>query len=94
MLVLTGKEFRENPYKYFGYARSGEDVVVKSGLGSFRIVPIIKEDISSNKNRQRDWERMLDKVSGSWEDMPSIPTDFRASRSSKDETHLINILNS
>ena len=45
MVVLTGREFRANQSKYFGVALGGEDVVVKSRIGSFRIVPIADSDI-------------------------------------------------
>lgn len=50
MLVLTGREFRANQSKYFGAAQSGEDVVVKSRKGSFRIVPITEDDIVIGKD--------------------------------------------
>lgn len=45
MIVLTGREFRANQAKYVSVAQSGEDVVVKSRAGSFRIVPITDTDI-------------------------------------------------
>lgn len=50
MVVLTGREFRANQSKYVGVARSGEDVVVKSRAGSFRIVPITDDDIVVGKD--------------------------------------------
>jgi antitoxin (DNA-binding transcriptional repressor) of toxin-antitoxin stability system len=50
MIVLTGREFRANQAKYVGVAQSGEDVVVKSRVGSFRIVPIAEDDIIISKN--------------------------------------------
>jgi antitoxin (DNA-binding transcriptional repressor) of toxin-antitoxin stability system len=50
MIVLTGREFRANQAKYVGVAQSGEDVVVKSRAGSFRIVPIAEDDIIISKN--------------------------------------------
>jgi antitoxin (DNA-binding transcriptional repressor) of toxin-antitoxin stability system len=50
MIVLTGREFRANQSKYLGVARSGEDVVVKSRAGSFRIVPIADSDIVIGKD--------------------------------------------
>lgn len=48
MLVLTGSEFRANQGKYVGVARSGEDVVVKSRVGSFRVVPIADGDLGTS----------------------------------------------
>ena len=50
MIVLTGREFRANQSKYLGVARSGEDVVVKSRAGSFRIVPSADSDIVIGKD--------------------------------------------
>lgn len=50
MVVLTGREFRANQAKYVGVARSGEDVVVKSRAGSFRIVPITEDDAVVGKD--------------------------------------------
>jgi len=50
MIVLTGREFRANQSKYLGVARSGEDVVIKSRAGSFRIVPIADSDIVIGKD--------------------------------------------
>lgn len=50
MIVLTGREFRANQAKYVGIAQSGEDVVVKSRAGSFRVVPITNDDIVVSKD--------------------------------------------
>ena len=49
MLVVTGRDFRANTAKYVDVANRGEDVVVKSRAGSFRIVPISEDDIVINK---------------------------------------------
>lgn len=49
MVVVTGRDFRANTAKYVGVALSGEDVVVKSRAGSFRVVPISEDDIIINK---------------------------------------------
>jgi len=49
MVVVTGRDFRANTAKYVGVALSGEDVVVKSRAGSFRVVPISEYDIIINK---------------------------------------------
>lgn len=44
MLVLTGTQFRANQSKYVGAAQSGEDIIVKSKAGSYRIVPLKEND--------------------------------------------------
>ena len=49
MVVVTGRDFRANTARYVGVALSGEDVVVKSRVGSFRVVPITEDDIIINK---------------------------------------------
>ena len=49
MVVVTGRDFRANKAKYVDVAYRGEDVVVKSRVGSFRIVPITENDIVINK---------------------------------------------
>jgi hypothetical protein len=49
MVVVTGRDFRANTARYVGVALRGEDVVVKSRVGSFRVVPITEDDIIVNK---------------------------------------------
>ena len=44
MVVVTGREFRANTAKYVNVAYRGEDVVVKSRVGSFRVVPFREDD--------------------------------------------------
>jgi antitoxin (DNA-binding transcriptional repressor) of toxin-antitoxin stability system len=48
MVVVTGRDFRANTAKYVDVAFRGEDVVVKSRVGSFRVVPIREDDIVIN----------------------------------------------
>ena len=45
MVEVTGRDFRANTAKYVDVAYQGEDVVVKSRAGSFRVVPISEDDI-------------------------------------------------
>jgi hypothetical protein len=49
MLVVTGRDFMANTAKYVDVAYRGEDVVVKSRSGNFRVVPIYDDDISMDK---------------------------------------------
>jgi len=49
MLVVTGRDFRANISKYLNVAYGGEDVVVKSKIGSWRVVPITEDDVVVNK---------------------------------------------
>jgi len=48
MVVVTGRDFRANTAKYVDVAYRGEDVVVKSRAGSFRILPIREDETSSS----------------------------------------------
>ena len=45
MIIVTGREFRANQAKYFDFANQGEDVIIKSRRGSFRIIPVTNEDV-------------------------------------------------
>ncbi len=50
MVVVSTRDFRNNQTKYLNLAKSGEHVILKSRLGSFRIFPEHgKEDASSLK---------------------------------------------
>ena len=49
MVIVTGRDFRANTAKYVDVALRGEDVVVTSRAGSFRIVPITEDDVVVNK---------------------------------------------
>lgn len=49
MVVVTGRDFRANTAKYVDVAYRGEDVIVKSRSGSFRVVPIREDDIVINR---------------------------------------------
>jgi antitoxin (DNA-binding transcriptional repressor) of toxin-antitoxin stability system len=50
MLVISTREFRERQGKYLGMVANGEDVVLKSRKeGSFKIVPINKDDALMSK---------------------------------------------
>ena len=49
MLVVTGRDFKANTAKYVDVAYRGEDVVVKSRSGNFRVVPIYDDDTSMDK---------------------------------------------
>ncbi len=44
MVVVTGREFRANQAKFLRYASDGEDVILKSRAGSFRISPVVMGD--------------------------------------------------
>lgn len=78
-MIVTGREFRSRQGKYVGAAFSGQDVVVKSRMGNFRIIPIPAEPtVPAKRNLERDLAHALkeakDSLEGkqqllSWEDM-------------------------
>ena len=45
MIIVSGRDFRANQSKYVGYAHKGENVVVKSRVGAWRVVPVTDSDI-------------------------------------------------
>ena len=50
MEVVSARDFRANQRKFFGMAKGGEDVILKSrDMGSFRLVPISQNDIVMSK---------------------------------------------
>lgn len=54
LMIVSGKEFRARQGKYIGAAFSGEDVVVKSRRGNFRIIPIPAVDNCMSENPDLD----------------------------------------
>lgn len=49
MTVVSVRDFRSNQGKYLGLAASGEDIVLTSRSGSFRIVPVSEDDTLVSK---------------------------------------------
>lgn len=52
-MIVSTRDFRTNQTKYLNLAKTGEDVVLRSRTGNFRISPITKEDSISNKTNFR-----------------------------------------
>lgn len=50
MTIVTGRDFRANQSRYIGSALRGEDVVLKSRLGSVRLVPVAEEEVADTRN--------------------------------------------
>ncbi len=44
MQIVTAREFRSNQGKFLGAANKGQDVLLTSRYGNFRIVPVTEED--------------------------------------------------
>ena len=44
MTIVSTREFRANQTKFLGMASRGEHVVLKSRLGSYRLIPIEEEE--------------------------------------------------
>jgi hypothetical protein len=49
MVIVSTRDFRTNQTKYLNLAKSGEDVVLRSRTGSFKISPITHDDGISSK---------------------------------------------
>ena len=56
MVVVSTRDFRTNQTKYLNLAKSGEHVVLKSRVGSFRIFP---EDSKDTIDAPRDFMKEL-----------------------------------
>lgn len=64
MVVVTGREFRASQAKYLDYVAKGEDVILTSRRGSFRIVPVAHNDAVYNEERITEMiERSLKQIS-------------------------------
>lgn len=51
MIIITTSDFRANQTKFLDMANKGEDIVLKSRTsGSFRIMPIAKEETIAKEN--------------------------------------------
>ncbi|MBQ9364053.1 MAG: hypothetical protein IJT97_11665 [Bacteroidaceae bacterium] len=49
MRVVNSRDFRANTAKYVSEAYQGEDVVVRSRIGKWRVVPVEDEPIASDE---------------------------------------------
>lgn len=57
MQIITAREFRSNQTKYFKEANNGNSIILTSRQGSFRLVPIEKQDTIVDQDL---WNTMLD----------------------------------
>ena len=55
-MIVTGRDFRTNQSRYIGFAHNGEDVILKSRVGSVRLIPV---DNSEVKTVSRDLKAEL-----------------------------------
>lgn len=44
MVIATAREFRANQGKYLSASKRGEEVILTSRYGDFKIVPIVEDD--------------------------------------------------
>ena len=58
MTIVSTREFRANQTKFLGMASRGEHVVLKSRLGSYRLIPI-EEDYRRRGGKARRYSRDL-----------------------------------
>ncbi len=49
MQIVTAREFRSNQGKFLGAAKRGQDVLLTSRYGNFRIIPITEDDALMSK---------------------------------------------
>lgn len=62
MNIVTPSTFRTNQSRYLNMAKSGSDVVIKSRLGSFMLVPVADQPTDENKSLLSDLRGALEDV--------------------------------
>lgn len=63
MMIVSTRDFRTNQTKYLNLAKAGEDVVLRSRTGSFKISPITSDDsISSRAEFKSELRHALQEV--------------------------------
>ena len=65
MTIVSTRDFRANQTKYLGMASRGEHVVLKSRLGSYRLIPLEenedKRDVTAETCRgMKEWKNYLE----------------------------------
>ena len=50
MVIISSREFRANQRKYFDLARTNDIVITSRTHGSYRLVPIMEDDMLMNKD--------------------------------------------
>ena len=51
MTIVSARDFRANQGKYFSMVNSGENVILKSREGNFRLVPVTSSDSISDDSQ-------------------------------------------
>lgn len=49
MMVVSTRDFRTNQTKYLEMVQAGEDIILRSRAGSFKITPVTADDAMTNK---------------------------------------------
>ena len=44
MMIISTRDFRTNQTKYLNLAKAGEDIVLRSRTGNFKISPVLQDD--------------------------------------------------
>lgn len=67
MTIVSTRDFRANQTKYLGMASRGEHVVLKSRLGSYRLIPLEEESEEEKRDVTaeicqgiKDWKEFLE----------------------------------
>ena len=78
MTIVSTRDFRANQTKFLGMASRGEHVVLKSRLGSYRLIPVEEEEEKRDVTAEicqgmKDWKEFLETGKSdkfvSWEEM-------------------------
>ena len=73
MTVISARDFRSNQSRYLGMASKGENVVLKSRVGSFKIVPVTDDDkITSKRDLAQELRNALSEVKAAIENKTQL----------------------
>lgn len=64
MQIVTTREFRSNQSRFLNEVKKGEDVILTSRIGSFRIVPVSEDDTIMNKEILSSLEEVRNHIKG------------------------------
>ena len=51
MMVVTTRDFRMNQTKYLNLAKAGENIILSSRAGNFKITPVTEDDQLTSKTQ-------------------------------------------
>jgi len=85
-MIVTGSSFRANQSRYVGAAYRGEDVVVKTRIGCFKVVPVPSFETEEEYNVVEEFRGSVMEAKEAFEGKRKL----RSAEQLSDELHAIN----